>query len=149
MDKFKSYSVSEESAAPQTLAPETKPEDISLTQGDIAVDQQKVTPKTMRPAETSKPLPESDRIFVSPFARKTADEMGISLQEIQGTGPRGRIIHADVEARASMMKSKPSVATDGFTDIPLSNIRKVMVGYSSLPFVWLYFQILIVPLGSS
>jgi pyruvate dehydrogenase E2 component (dihydrolipoamide acetyltransferase) len=88
----------------------------------------------MQPTETSKPVPESDRIFASPLARKTADEMGIPLREIQGTGPRGRIIHADVEAQASMMKSKPLAAADTFADIPLSNIRKVTVDQSTLLF---------------
>ncbi|MFM9956648.1 MAG: dihydrolipoamide acetyltransferase family protein [Phycisphaerales bacterium] len=41
------------------------------------------------------------RIFVSPLARKIAEESGVDLAAIQGTGPAGRIIRRDVEAAAS------------------------------------------------
>ncbi|MEK6702877.1 MAG: dihydrolipoamide acetyltransferase family protein [Planctomycetota bacterium] len=37
------------------------------------------------------------RIFVSPLARKIADEAGVDLSRVQGTGPSGRIIRKDVE----------------------------------------------------
>ncbi|MFM9957569.1 MAG: biotin/lipoyl-containing protein, partial [Phycisphaerales bacterium] len=40
------------------------------------------------------------RIFVSPLARKIAEETGVDLAGIQGTGPAGRIIRRDVEAAA-------------------------------------------------
>lgn len=40
------------------------------------------------------------RIFVSPLARKIAEEKGIDLATIEGTGPSGRIVKADVEAAA-------------------------------------------------
>lgn len=39
-----------------------------------------------------------ERIFASPLARKIADESGIDLGAIQGTGPSGRIVRKDVEA---------------------------------------------------
>ncbi|MGP1310542.1 MAG: biotin/lipoyl-containing protein, partial [Phycisphaerales bacterium] len=40
------------------------------------------------------------RIFASPLAKKVADEMGVDLAEVKGTGPSGRIVKADVEAAA-------------------------------------------------
>lgn len=42
-----------------------------------------------------------DRIFASPLARKVAEERGIDLASIRGSGPSGRIIRADVEAAAT------------------------------------------------
>ena len=39
-----------------------------------------------------------ERIFVSPLARKIADENNINLASISGTGPSGRITKKDVEA---------------------------------------------------
>ncbi|MBX3316566.1 MAG: 2-oxo acid dehydrogenase subunit E2 [Phycisphaeraceae bacterium] len=39
-----------------------------------------------------------ERIFVSPLARKIANEGGVDLASIQGTGPSGRIVRKDVEA---------------------------------------------------
>ncbi|WP_308916783.1 pyruvate dehydrogenase complex dihydrolipoamide acetyltransferase [Jannaschia sp. LMIT008] len=40
---------------------------------------------------------DGDRIFATPLARRIAKDKGIDLAEIKGTGPRGRIIKADVE----------------------------------------------------
>jgi pyruvate dehydrogenase E2 component (dihydrolipoamide acetyltransferase) len=38
------------------------------------------------------------RIFASPLAKKIAEESGIDLARVEGTGPSGRIIRKDVEA---------------------------------------------------
>ncbi|HXQ50959.1 MAG TPA: pyruvate dehydrogenase complex dihydrolipoamide acetyltransferase [Stellaceae bacterium] len=40
----------------------------------------------------------SDRIIVSPLARRLAVEAGLDLATLAGTGPHGRIVKADVEA---------------------------------------------------
>jgi len=49
------------------------------------------------------PLPASgdDRVVASPFAKKKAEELGINLATVVGTGPGGRITASDVEAAAS------------------------------------------------
>lgn len=51
------------------------------------------------PEKIEKPVeaPEEERIKASPLARKMADEQGIDLGKIQGTGPNGRIVEADIE----------------------------------------------------
>ena len=41
---------------------------------------------------------DADRVFASPLARRIAREKGLDLTAIKGTGPRGRIVKADVEA---------------------------------------------------
>ncbi|KUF08879.1 pyruvate dehydrogenase complex dihydrolipoamide acetyltransferase [Pseudoponticoccus marisrubri] len=51
--------------------------------------------------ETAPPAPvQSDgaRIFASPLARRIAAQKGLDLSRITGSGPRGRIVKADVEA---------------------------------------------------
>jgi pyruvate dehydrogenase E2 component (dihydrolipoamide acetyltransferase) len=40
---------------------------------------------------------DGNRLFASPLARRIADQKGLDLTQIKGTGPRGRIIKADVE----------------------------------------------------
>ena len=42
--------------------------------------------------------PGQERIFISPIARRVAEENQLDYQRIQGTGPNGRIIKMDVEA---------------------------------------------------
>jgi pyruvate dehydrogenase E2 component (dihydrolipoamide acetyltransferase) len=63
----------------------------------------KPAPEAPKPAaETPKPAaPRHDdgqRVFVSPLARRIAEQKGVDLAAIQGTGPRGRIVKSDVEA---------------------------------------------------
>jgi pyruvate dehydrogenase E2 component (dihydrolipoamide acetyltransferase) len=57
-------------------------------------------------AETPKPTPapakaEGGRVFASPLAKRLAKEAGIDVAAISGTGPKGRVIKADVEAAKS------------------------------------------------
>ncbi|WP_233576112.1 pyruvate dehydrogenase complex dihydrolipoamide acetyltransferase [Saccharopolyspora rhizosphaerae] len=75
----------------------------------------------------------------SPLAKAVAKEKGVDLSTVQGTGPGGRIIRADIEAAAvaapaesapapaapAAADSAPAVASDDVEEIPLSNIRKV------------------------
>ncbi|RKF12975.1 pyruvate dehydrogenase complex dihydrolipoamide acetyltransferase [Roseovarius spongiae] len=44
---------------------------------------------------------DGERIFASPLARRIAADKGLNLAQIKGSGPRGRIVKADVE------KAKP------------------------------------------
>jgi pyruvate dehydrogenase E2 component (dihydrolipoamide acetyltransferase) len=41
---------------------------------------------------------EGARVFASPLARRMAAEKGLDLTKVQGSGPHGRIVKADVEA---------------------------------------------------
>jgi pyruvate dehydrogenase E2 component (dihydrolipoamide acetyltransferase) len=51
-----------------------------------------------------------DRIFASPLAKRVAKEMGIELKGINGTGPNGRIVRADVEAARAAPAAAPAAA---------------------------------------
>lgn len=60
---------------------------------------------------TSTPsTPASNRIVASPRARKLAKQLGINLNSLNGSGPYGRIVTADVE-RASGKAPTPVVTT--------------------------------------
>jgi len=39
-----------------------------------------------------------DRLFVSPLAKKMAEEKGINLQQVKGSGDHGRIVKRDIES---------------------------------------------------
>ncbi|MEQ3641526.1 MAG: pyruvate dehydrogenase complex dihydrolipoamide acetyltransferase [Paracoccus sp. (in: a-proteobacteria)] len=53
--------------------------------------------------------PKGDRVFASPLARRIAKDKGLDLSQIQGSGPRGRIVKADVE-NAKAGEAKPAAA---------------------------------------
>lgn len=55
-----------------------------------------------RPGSAPEPPPAtSGRVFASPLAKKIADDLGVDLSRVEGSGPSGRIVRADVEAAAS------------------------------------------------
>uniref|UniRef100_A0A8C6YTC8 Acetyltransferase component of pyruvate dehydrogenase complex n=1 Tax=Nothoprocta perdicaria TaxID=30464 RepID=A0A8C6YTC8_NOTPE len=85
------------------------------------------------------PPSQKGRILVSPLAKKLAAEKGIDLAQVKGTGPDGRITKKDVEsfvppkaAPAPAAEAVPAAAAVAaapvgtFTDIPVSNIRRVI-----------------------
>ncbi|RDC74445.1 pyruvate dehydrogenase complex dihydrolipoamide acetyltransferase [Rhodovulum sp. 12E13] len=49
------------------------------------------------PAPAAARASDGSRIFASPLARRIAAERGLDLTEIKGSGPKGRIVKADVE----------------------------------------------------
>jgi pyruvate dehydrogenase E2 component (dihydrolipoamide acetyltransferase) len=76
-----------------------------------------------KPTETPEPAParaESQapsgngdgdgRVKASPVAKRMAREMGVSLTELEGSGPGGRIVKADVEAAAQSGGGKTATA---------------------------------------
>ncbi|TNE64934.1 MAG: pyruvate dehydrogenase complex dihydrolipoamide acetyltransferase [Rhodobacteraceae bacterium] len=64
------------------------------------------------PAATAAPAPAApkaasgERIFASPLARRIAAQKGLDLSEISGSGPKGRIVKADVENATAAPKAE-------------------------------------------
>ncbi|WP_022678841.1 pyruvate dehydrogenase complex dihydrolipoamide acetyltransferase [Sandarakinorhabdus limnophila] len=58
-------------------------------------------------AAPAAPAPAGDRVIASPLARRIAEMKGVDLASIAGSGPRGRIVRADVVASSG----KPVAAT--------------------------------------
>ena len=52
---------------------------------------------------------EGNRVFASPLARRIAADRGIDLNQVKGSGPKGRIVKADVES-AQALPAAPSAA---------------------------------------
>lgn len=70
------------------------------------------------------------RILASPLAKKLAEEKGIDISQVQGTGEGGRIVKADVDhyvpyAGASR-RGFSVVSAENYTDEPISQMRKTI-----------------------
>ncbi len=99
------------------------------------------------PASAAKPAPASSegRIVASPLAKRIAEQKGVDLSQVTGSGPNGRIVKADVEGSSASSAPAASVAAsaaqpaaaptpsmspdDGgapYTEAKLNNVRKVI-----------------------
>jgi len=62
-------------------------------------------------APTATPAPASgERVFASPLARRLAEQNGLDLARISGSGPHGRIIKHDIEAAMAAGTGKQAAA---------------------------------------
>lgn len=69
--------------------------------------EEKVTPVAPVPAA---PAAKAGPITTSPVARRMADELGIDLHEVPGSGPEGRIIKRDIEVYLKQREQAPKKA---------------------------------------
>ena len=79
------------------------------------------------------PARRGSRVFASPLARKLAKDAGIPVEQIDGTGPRHRILRRDVERVQAARATTPAApaapqATGasgaGYADQPHSRVRR-------------------------
>ncbi|MAW86572.1 MAG: pyruvate dehydrogenase complex dihydrolipoamide acetyltransferase [Phyllobacteriaceae bacterium] len=92
------------------------------------------------PQAGAAPASGGDRVFSSPLARRIAREAGIDIAKVSGSGPKGRVVKADVEAamkggtaKAGAPKGEPqkaapaaapALATGPSTDAVLRNFAE-------------------------
>ena len=81
-------------------------------------------PQRERLAEGASPAG-AGRTFVSPRARRRARELGVSVADLTGSGPNGRIMEADVLAAAGEDPHLASPTAVGEELIGLSRIRAI------------------------
>lgn len=101
-------------------------------------------PAPSAPAAAAPAGARKGRVFASPLAKKLAAEKGIDLAQVSGSGPDGRVTRKDIDgfvppkaapaaapapalAPAPVVGAPTPAAPAGtFTDIPISNIRRVI-----------------------
>ena len=92
-----------------------------------AQDSKATTTPTAKPQQVA--ATDGKRIFASPLAKKMAEDKGISLNRIQGSGENGRIVKSDVEnyqPSASGAASYQPMGTESFEEIKNSQMRKTI-----------------------
>lgn len=76
------------------------------------------------------------RIFASPLAKRIAEQNNVALDKVTGTGPKGRIVKADIESFLQNYQAGPSsfqaanfendLSPAPFHEVKHSNMRKVV-----------------------
>ena len=94
-----------------------------------------------REAPASAGATSGDRVIASPLAKRIAEQQGIALAGVKGSGPNGRIVKADIEGAPASAPAQPQAAPapvpakpatlGGDLDAPyeaqkLNNVRKVI-----------------------
>ena len=123
-----------------TPAPAPKP----VAKPAAAAPAKAATAPVAAPAATPAPQPApkpatSDRVIASPLAKRIAEQKGIDLTGMQGSGPNGRIVKADLDgsapqaqaatATAPLVTAAPIQLGDIQTPhevVKLSNMRKII-----------------------
>jgi pyruvate dehydrogenase E2 component (dihydrolipoamide acetyltransferase) len=84
-------------------------------------------PKAKEPPSPAKAAGSDGRVRASPVARKLAQEKGLDLAQVRGTGPAGRIVRRDVEAAAERPAAgAPPPATVSTEAVGMSRMRQTI-----------------------
>ncbi len=128
----------EAAVAPKEAAPAPEP-----AEEEVATPAPKPAP-TPAPTAAKPAAPTGDRVIASPLAKRIAEQKGVDLASITGSGPNGRIVKADVEdakpgtaaPAASSASTSAATAPAAPSDLPdfgiphedekLNNVRKVI-----------------------
>jgi pyruvate dehydrogenase E2 component (dihydrolipoamide acetyltransferase) len=71
------------------------------------------------------------RLFISPLAKKMAEERGINISQLNGSGENGRIVKRDIEnyqptSAAAAVGKFVATGQEDFDEVPNSNMRKAI-----------------------
>lgn len=96
---------------------------------------------TSQPVNQSTSSTDGDRLKASPLAKRLAEEKGIDIHAVKGSGPDGRIIKKDIDGFTPSQAAAPQAASgkpqaqvaafapvgqEGHTDTPVSQMRKII-----------------------
>ncbi|TAE73023.1 MAG: pyruvate dehydrogenase complex dihydrolipoamide acetyltransferase [Bacteroidetes bacterium] len=95
-----------------------------------------ITP-TPNKVEVSTSSQENGRMKISPLAKKLAEEKGINLKTLQGSGEGGRVIKRDIDnyvpspaptqqTTSQASSSSVQIGQENFEEIPVSQMRKTI-----------------------
>ena len=85
-------------------------------------------PATSGSATTRGQTPDAanrDRVRATPLVRRLAQELGVDLEGLQGTGPQGRVTEEDVRGAATGRDQTPDVSAEGRRE-QLRGVRRLV-----------------------
>ena len=139
------------------VVPVTTPIAIIAEEGEVLTEVETLKPDIL-PVEIPKPAvvpidvkEAPKRIFVSPIAKKMAQEKGIDLSSLKGSGPGGRIVKIDILKTVEKIAGKevglpPPIQRPAERVIPLKGIRKIIAkrmteSFQNIPHFYLSLEV--------
>ncbi|CAF0917526.1 unnamed protein product [Adineta steineri] len=134
---------SDEKQEKKEKEPTKKEDSTNKKEESTSKKEQQTTSKPKKETTKTSSSTQGDRVAASPLARKLAEEKGIEIESVQGTGPNGRITADDVEkfvkeggakvdgkkakgeqgAPAKGAKKETAARTGGYDEQQVSEIR--------------------------
>ncbi|MBX9841112.1 MAG: pyruvate dehydrogenase complex dihydrolipoamide acetyltransferase [Xanthobacteraceae bacterium] len=125
----------------QGLGPRFRGDERAVRSANLAYDNLDPFFEVRTPSRNFGPAKTSGGTHVTPLARRLAGENGIDLARVSGSGPRGRIVAADVEKAigSGAGRAAPAIATGvsadqvkalyqgvDFEEVPLDGMRRTI-----------------------
>lgn len=117
---------SEEDTSINNLNDDNKNEDANYTEESIISHD---IPDSNDISINNKSEKENIRKFISPLAKRIAQDRGIDYSLIKGTGPNGRIIKSDIQNYEPSKNNKLvqiDISNDQYTETPIDSMREVI-----------------------
>jgi pyruvate dehydrogenase E2 component (dihydrolipoamide acetyltransferase) len=70
------------------------------------------------------------RVRATPLVRRLAQELGVDLEQLTGTGPQGRVIEGDVREAATSERLTPGQGSEGRRE-PIRGVRRLIAEHMS------------------
>ncbi|MDP6324723.1 MAG: dihydrolipoamide acetyltransferase family protein [Candidatus Thalassarchaeaceae archaeon] len=125
--------------------PEPEPEPVAKPEPEPMPEPKPESKPEPTPKPTPAPETSSRKPLASPAVRRRAKEEGVSLSHVNGSGPAGRITHADLEAHLTQPQtvggvpvSVPGEERSEVTEVPVVGLRRKIAeqmtkSYTSIP----------------
>ncbi|MBY5949659.1 pyruvate dehydrogenase complex dihydrolipoamide acetyltransferase [Algoriphagus marincola] len=119
----------------QEMAGESEEEEAPKQESKSSPQPEKKESQTASTPSPAPVLADGERVKASPLAKKIAEERGIDIRQVAGSGDGGRIIKRDVEnfvptaapaASSSASAVMPSVGQESYREENVSQMRKVI-----------------------
>ena len=121
---------------------ETEKQPATISPAPEATPPSPATTPAAKATTNSKPqaATSSKRVMASPVARKMAHDLGIALEDVAGSGPKGRITTDDVQRHADQLKQVTQVTpaavpsgvattTEAVERVPVRGLRRRIAEY--------------------
>ncbi|MFM1874695.1 MAG: hypothetical protein RL266_432 [Bacteroidota bacterium] len=104
---------------------EKKVETTKQEEKPIVKEEPKPAPVAVKLAASAPQISTNGRVIASPLAKRLADEKGIDISRVSGSGDGGRIVKRDVESFTGLVPAAAN-AVESFRDVEVSQMRKTI-----------------------
>jgi pyruvate dehydrogenase E2 component (dihydrolipoamide acetyltransferase) len=117
---------------PPAAKPAPAPKAAPLPKPPAGKEKPAPTPSPKPPVEKEEPLPpsvkkpviEKEKIAASPSVRHLADELGVDIEKVRGTGPDGRITEDDIKQYTKQIITGAPLTPESAPVLPLPDFTK-------------------------